>query len=253
MTKIGDSKFGIKHIFALSLIVLLITGCAHPIVIAPTLSNVQAHTGDSNKINAAVGYYIPESTTDLEVTTPGGGGDNVRYYPYRDIESGYQAVLASVFRSVSKVSVPSPNSEGGDNLDYVIEPVIVTNSGSTGFFTWPPTNFSIDITNQIRNSSGQLVDSPRVVGIGTAETGERLSEHGIAGRRAMEDALVKMRTSLRESKLGTKSTKINTTTPIATPTSDAQSRLIQLLELKNKGLITPQEYEAKKKTILDGL
>lgn len=246
-------NFSIKLTLALLAVAFLTVGCAHPIIISPALSSVTNDAGESKKIDASVGYYISASSTNLEVTTPGGGGDSVRYYPYRDIESGYQRVLASVFRTVSKISSPASQSPGNDKLDYVIEPVIITNSGSTGHFTWPPTNFSVDLSNNIRDASGQLVATSRVVGIGTAETSERLSEYGIAGRRAMEDALIKMRASLLESALSQKSTRTTPIAPITASTSDMENRLARLLELKNKGLISAQEYEEKRKAILDAL
>lgn len=253
MTIKGYWKFSVQQVLALGAVALLSVGCAHPIKVAPTVANLERASGDGKKIDASVGYYIPTNAENLEVTTPGGGGDNIRYYPYKDIEAGYTYALAGVFRRVIKVSTPTPRADGNDKLDYVIEPTIVTNSGGSGFFTWPPTNFSVDITNKIRNSSGQLVASPRVLGVGAAETGERLGEHGIAGRRAMEDALNKMRISLLESELGQKSTPAPVATSNTPPPSDVESRLARLAELKKKGLISPQEYEVKRKAILDSL
>ncbi|WP_168204720.1 SHOCT domain-containing protein [Noviherbaspirillum sp. UKPF54] len=249
----GYWKFSVRKILALTLVSLITVGCAHPISVAPTLTNIENGSETRKIIEVSVGYYISTSAENLEVTTPGGGGDNIRYYPYKDIEAAYKDTLGGVFRKVTKVSTPTLRPDGDDKLDYVIEPTIVTNSGGSGFFTWPPTNFSVDITNRIIDSTGQLVASPRVLGIGTAETGERLVDHGIAGRRAMEDALSKMRASLLESKLGQKSTAApvsTSTTPLA---SDVESRLARLAELKKKGLISPQEYEARRKVILESL
>jgi hypothetical protein len=239
---------------ALGAVALLIVGCAHPIKVAPNVTNIASGSGSSKIIDASIGYYIPTSAENLEVTTPGGGGDNIRYYPYKDIESGYKYALAGVFRKVIKVSTPTPRADGNDKLDYVIEPTIITNSGGSGFFTWPPTNFSVDITNKIRDSSGQIIANPRVIGVGTAETSERLGEHGIAGRRAMEDALSKMGVSLMESKLVGQNSAPTPASIVGTPTaSDVESRLARLGELKKKGLISPKEYEEKRKAILDAL
>ena len=234
---------------------LILTGCAHPILISPKLSEIQSKTTENRKIKAAVSYYIPVSSSNLEVTTPGGGGDSVRYLPYRDIESGYDEVLRSVFQSVVKVTSSSLKRGDHDEVDYVVEPIILTNSGSTGLFTWPPTNFSVDITNKIWDKNHNLIDSPRVVGIGVAETGEKLTEHGIAGRRAVEDALRKMRDSLFDSKLNKPSSVDGMSSGVSGSgiATSVEDRLRKLLELKDKGLITPQKYEKKRAEILKGL
>ncbi|OGB21699.1 MAG: hypothetical protein A3E23_05515 [Burkholderiales bacterium RIFCSPHIGHO2_12_FULL_65_48] len=62
----------------------LLTGCAHPIDVTPNTSGLDASAGAMAhpKISAKAAYYIASDLTKLEVTTPGGGGDNVRYYPY---------------------------------------------------------------------------------------------------------------------------------------------------------------------------
>lgn len=244
---------------------VLLGGCAHSINVSPSMSNVAAKTTQTTpqKIGVSVGYYISQKNRQLEVTTPGGGGDNVRYYPYEALEIGYRDVLTGLYRNaaISNSDTPNPN----DRFDYVIEPTVVTNSGSTGFFTWPPTNFSVDITNTIRDASGRVVASPRVVGVGTAETGERLRDHGFAGRRAMEDALVKTHAALQQVTLeqgGAKrevpSVALGDSKPkeqiVAQPkVNDVEERLRRLKDLKDKGLITNKDYETQKKSILDSL
>lgn len=243
----------------------LLGGCAHSINVSPSMPNVAAKTAQTTpqKIGVSVGYYISQKNRQLEVTTPGGGGDNVRYYPYEALEIGYRDVLTGLYRNaaISNADTPNPN----DRFDYVIEPTVVTNSGSTGFFTWPPTNFSVDITNTIRDASGRVVASPRVVGIGTAETGERLRDHGFAGRRAMEDALVKTHAALQQVALEKDGVKREAPSlalgdgkpkeqPVSQPkANDVEERLRRLKDLKDKGLITNKDYEVQKKSILDSL
>lgn len=244
---------------------ILLGGCAHSINVSPSMDAVAARTSQAaqKKIGVSVGYYISEKNRQLEVTTPGGGGDNVRYYPYEALEVGYRAVLTSLYRDAAISNSDKPNSN--DRFDYVIEPTVITNSGSTGFFTWPPTNFSVDITNTIRDSSGRVVATPRAVGIGTAETGERLKDHGFAGRRAMEDALIKTHSALRQvvlEKDGMKREQLPIVLDdskfkekiVAQPkVSDVEERLRRLKDLKDKGLITNKDYDVQKKTILDAL
>ena len=110
----------------------------------------------------------------LEVTTPDGGGDNVRYYPYRDMDAGYAQMLGNVFSDVIKMQAPSGLAKLEADLDYVVQPEIMTSSGGSGLLTWPPTNFSVDMTSSIRDMSGSLVAKPRVLGIGAANTREAL-------------------------------------------------------------------------------
>ena len=129
------------------LVVLLLAGCAHPIIIRPDSSSILREPASPEKIATKVGYYIPDDAMGLEVTTPGGGGDSVRYYPYRDLEEGYQLMLNNVYEGVSKVS---PNADGkrlaAEGIEFILKPRILTTSSSSSMATWPPTNFSVDLT-----------------------------------------------------------------------------------------------------------
>lgn len=235
-------------------IVSVLSGCAHRITVVPELAEIEKLPHGVDDRSMSVGYYIPPELLSLEVTTPGGGGDNVRYFPYRDIETGYERVLSNVFSDVVQLrSEPDYSRTKQLRLDYFIQPQIVTSSGSTGFFTWPPTNFTVDLTNTIRDENGAIISTPRVVGVGTAVTTERLSEHGVAGKRAMNDALSKMQAALLELELGVPSNEETPEQAKLPMTSNAASRLGNLKELKNKGLITNAEYEAKREEILDSL
>ncbi|AFP31949.1 SHOCT domain-containing protein [Marinobacter sp. BSs20148] len=231
-----------------------LSGCAHRITVAPELAKIERLSHGFDNRSVSVGYYIPSELLSLEVTTPGGGGDNVRYFPYRDIETGYERVLSNVFSGVVQLrSTPDYSRTKQLGLDYVIQPQIVTSSGSTGFFTWPPTNFTVDLTNSIRDENGTVIAAPRVVGIGTAETAERLSEHGVAGKRAMNDALSKMQAALLELKLGAPPNNESPKKTKSPMSSNAAFRLGNLKELKDKDLITKAEYEVKRKEILNSL
>jgi hypothetical protein len=236
----------------LALSVVLICGCAHRITIEPDIGKLALVPKVSQPIPIDVGYVIPPEASSLEVTTQGGGGDNVRYFPYRDIEPGFQSMLRNVFVSVEKMSSISANNPTA-HIDYVIVPTIVTSSGGSGLFTWPPTNFTVDLTCTIRDPAGVLVASPRVVGTGSAETGERLRDHAIAGRRAIEDALVKMQAAMLEVKFPSalQNGSGHAQPPVAV--GEAANRLNQLKELRDKGLISGPEYDAKRKAILDSL
>jgi hypothetical protein len=233
----------------------LMAGCAHPIKVAPNVAKVERVSSTPDRVVANVGYYIPPEVSSVEITTQGGGGDNIRYFPYIDIEPGFEKMLSNVFTGVVKLNsisdLPSI-ARGGTN--YIAQPLIITTSGGSGLFTWPPTNFTVDLTCNIRDSAGTLIASPRVVGTGSAETSERLHDFGIAGERAMEDALVKMQAAMLETKFGSAASDAHTTKPRSPDAvSDSGDRLSRLKELRDKGLISQGEYEAKRKAILDAL
>lgn len=224
---------------------LVLVGCAHPIDVAPDLSRLNASS--PNRIAAKVGLHIPPDLSSLEVTTPGGGGDNVRYAPYAAIAPGFQRMLSNVFETVVPVASVAP-AEAGAALDYVMVPTVVTNSGGSNLFTWPPETFTVDIMSTIRDKNGRVVATPRVVGTATATTGERISDHGFSGRRAFEDALRKMEVAIRE--WGTSPQPAKSSTARG---STVEERLKELKDLFERKLITEQEYEAKRKAILTDL
>lgn len=185
-----------KKVLSLFAVITLLSGCAHPIDVAPNQTKLLPTT-NTQKINARIAYYIPAELMSLEVTTPGGGGDNVRYKPYKAIEVGYAQILNNTFTNVHKLNTENDvKSATSENIDYIIQPVIITSSGSTGFFTWPPTNFTVDLTSEIKKLLNKKTTSIRVVGTGSSDLSEQLLDHGITGKKAMEDALLKTQNSL---------------------------------------------------------
>ena len=236
------------QILLASVILAILGGCAHPINVEPELGRISATTGQPLPIK--VGYFLPNDLVNLEVTTPGGGGDSVRYNPYASVSMGYQRMLSQVFSGVVSVaSLADFQSRANGDVDYVLTPHIVTNSGGSNFFTWPPETFSVDLVSTIRDKSGNVVASPRVVGMGSATTSERIKDHGYSGRRAFEDALRKMNPALREWAAGLRSANSRPTGPAGS----SAERLRQLRELLDRGLITEPEYETKRKAVLADL
>ncbi|WP_422095927.1 hypothetical protein [Variovorax sp.] len=228
------------------LAVTVLAGCAHPIAVVPDQARLARSADAPAPMPLRVGYHIPAALADMEVTTPGGGGDNIRYFPYRDIDAGFEKMLSNVFSDIVKLpSIAKPAETASSGVHYVIVPTIVTTSGGSGLFTWPPTSFSVDLTSQIRDPAGTLVASPRVVGFGSAETSERIFDHGIAGRRAMEDALLRMQAALRETSFSG--------APAQRQRGTTSERLDQLKALRERKDITEEEYEKKRKEILDAL
>ena len=244
-----------------TLVAISLFGCAHPIVISPNTAKIEREPSSLPKIKANVGFFIPPEASNLEVTTPGGGGDNVRYFPYRDLETAYQRMLLNVFDNVVKLKSASDSNELSKNeIKFTLVPDLITTSGSTGLFTWPPTNFTVDLTSKIRDASGKDVGNPRVVGNGQAAGfSEFKGDFGIAGRRAMEDALMKMQRALLEFRY--ENSTASAVTPIAIPANSASyqpkdqtsGRLEKLKNLFDRGLISKNEYERKRKEIVDSL
>ncbi|EGK70401.1 MAG: hypothetical protein GY848_18065 [Methyloversatilis sp.] len=178
------------------LLVLVLGACSHPIVITPDADKISA-VSDDRKINKRVGYYMTLAQRDAPVVTPGGGGDSIKYYPYRDIEGGFYRVLSNVFSDVTLLKSTN-DQETLDKYEVVliIKPEIRTTSQSSSIVTWPPTDFSVELTCQITDRSGKGIAETRVTGQGKAEFSEFVSDFSLAGKRASFDALMKTQDAL---------------------------------------------------------
>ncbi|AYQ28269.1 MULTISPECIES: hypothetical protein [unclassified Polaromonas] len=174
-------------------------GCAHPINMNPDLAALAA-PANAKVINKRAGYHMPDALRALEVTTPGGGGDKVRYFPYRDIEPGFYKALSEVFTSVTKVQNPKDLAAlqaGGVAL--LITPEVTTTSYSDGAFTWPPTQFSVKLVCDITDANGKAVQTVTVTGNGAATFDEFKANFSLAAVRASNEALAKLIQALAES------------------------------------------------------
>ena len=164
----------------------------------PDLASVK---GDGSPlVEKTAGYHISEASRALEVTTPGGGGDKVRYFPYRDIESGFYKALSEVFKGITKVTDPKDSEairKSGVNL--LITPEISTTSFSDSVLTWPPTQFTVTLSCTVTDAGGQVVDTVKVTGDGRASFDEFKSNFSLAAVRASNDALARLVKALRES------------------------------------------------------
>lgn len=101
-------------------VVLAATGCAHPISLTPDFAKVAGATVQKSERKA--GLAINEQSRAREVTTPGGGGDKLSYFPYRDLEVGIYQAMSQVFADVSKVSGPQDPKVKSEGLSYVVTP-----------------------------------------------------------------------------------------------------------------------------------
>ncbi len=185
----------IRTVLALFVIVLL-SGCAHPIVISPNIHHIEPEK-DSERIQKNVGYFIPADLREKEVITPGGGGDKVSYKPYKDLESSFYKMLSNVFEDVRLLTSKNDlETMKKHDLSYVITPDVTTNSSSSSIVTWPPTSFSVKLLCNIDDIEGKRIASPVVMGTGRAEYSEFKSDFSLSGKRAAEDAILKMQHEL---------------------------------------------------------
>lgn len=187
------------HLLALSLAGLL-GACAHPVSITPNLGSLPP---GEPAVQQNVAYVISEANRDMEITTPGGGGDSVRYFPYRELESGLFQALSGVYSRVTLLrATPDTAQMSKGNFTLVFLPTITTSSSSTSIVTWPPTDFSVTIGYTVQDADGLPVYKGSVVGTGQADFATFKSDFGIAGKRAAEDALRKFRAQVLASPVG---------------------------------------------------
>lgn len=168
----------------------LLTACAHPITLGSDVTKLNGKGGP--KIDQKVGLLLTEEQRNLQVTTPGGGGDKVSYQPYRDLETGLYVALSESFAGVTKLTSAADPKLTSENLRYVVKPTIATTSSSPSPFTWPPTAFTVELTCKITDAKDQLVTEVKVLGEGKAEFDEFKADHSLSARRASEDALTKL-------------------------------------------------------------
>jgi len=116
-----------KKVFFLTFLVVLISGCAHPLNISPDIAAINK-SASSEKSVKSISYYFTEDI-DKEVTTPAGGGDSVKYKTYKELYIGIYKVLSDNFKNVKMLKVRDDQTKA-DN-DLVAEITISTNSSSS--------------------------------------------------------------------------------------------------------------------------
>lgn len=169
--------------------VAMLGGCAHPISLNPNLSSVVG--SGSGKIDKAAGLSVAPDLVAREVIGPGGGGDKVSYFPYRDLEAGLYVALGETFGKVARVNGRADPKVAAEGLNYIVTPSISTTSHSPSLFTWPPTIFTIEINGRIEDPQGKVVAEVRANGEGRAEFDEFKADASLSAKRAAEDVLKK--------------------------------------------------------------
>lgn len=162
--------------------VVAMAGCAHPVSMVPQTKQID---NVPNKIEKSVAYVISPADMVKEVQTPGGGGDKVKYQPYKDLDAALYEAFSAVFADVTKVAAASE----AKGVSYVIEPSITTTSSSDSLVTWPPTHFSVNLVCKVRDANGQLLTEVSSVGDGAATFSEFKSDFSLSARRASRSAV----------------------------------------------------------------
>jgi len=188
----------IKVIVGLSLIFTV--GCAHQINITPALDSLVSD--GISKIDKNVGYYISSDDLSKEVTTPGGGGDKVRYFSYRDCAPVMKKILSNLFTQVHRLA--SANDKqfiSTNNIAYVFMPKIETNSSSKSSFTWPPTLFTVVLDCKATDSSGSVIWQKQINAQGEATFDEFKHDFPLAAKRAVKDAFLTLQKEIMQAEI----------------------------------------------------
>lgn len=180
---------------------MMLTGCAHKIDMAPNLDTIRTTQVEPFKLNVA--YYISDADKQLEVITPGGGGDKVKYTPYADTEAALNAVLSSAFyKAYTLKSLDDKAFIADKNISYIFQPKIVTSSSSENLFTWPPERFGVELScTALDPSNKSSLWEITTQGAGTADFGDYRKDFSAAARKASEDAFLKMLIELSKTKM----------------------------------------------------
>jgi hypothetical protein len=168
-------------------VVAVLAACAHPMSIEA--KNVPTRANGAVASDKKVAYVMSDVDRAKQVTTDGGGGDKVSYFPYRDFERSLRAALAATYADVSVVRTASDSAAIKETgAAFVFVPEILTSSSSPSLLTWPPTRFSLTLSVDVLDSAGIPQAKLRVTGNGAAEWEEFKGDFALAGRRAVEAA-----------------------------------------------------------------
>lgn len=181
--------------------ILLFSGCAHKIDIAPKLDTIRETKVETFKFNVA--YYLSDTDKQLEVITPGGGGEKVKYTPYADTEAALNAVLSNVFAKAYSIKTLDDKKFIMDkNISYIFIPKIITSSSSDNAFTWPPEKFSVELAcKAIDPASGNKLFEITTSSIGVADFGDYRQDFSFSAKMASEKAFLEMLVELSKNKI----------------------------------------------------
>ena len=160
----------------------LLAGCSHPITM---ITETTPPRSLAHLVPKKVAYVMTDAQRDQQVTTAGGSGDRVSYYPYRDLEKSIRDALRAVYRDVIVLrTAGDAKANEAAGVSLVFTPQIKTDSSSSSWITWPPTSFTAEVACVVSDAAGAEVTRVRATGNGTAEFGEFNGDYGLAARRA---------------------------------------------------------------------
>jgi len=181
------------------LLVLLVTGCAHPIVMNPELSALR--TENAKKSKATAGYYISPANKAIQVESKGGGGDFVTYFPYKDTEAALKTILSNKFSKVYSLNqLTNDPLVKTKNIKFIFTPTILTDSYSPSALTWPPTDFTVILTCKAYSEDGKNIWEKSVTGKGHAEYSEFKSDFSLSAKKASQHAFKLMMNEILSAK-----------------------------------------------------
>ena len=185
-------------------LLLLTCACAHPITITPALDALTAPGG--GRIEKSVGYYISPENLARQVETPGGAGDNVKYFPYKESEPALQRVLSNIFSEVHPLPSPSPAEIiASKNIAYIFIPTITTDSSScsavcvNGFvftawpycgYPWPPCAFTVSLDCRATDGAGKVIWETSFKTEAHQPWPVVKQDHSMAGKEAIREAFL---------------------------------------------------------------
>lgn len=189
----------LKIIFLTFSIVLFTAGCTHKIDITPKSGSGEAFKEDVKMYS--VGYYLSMSDRNRYVVSPGGGGDSIGYYPYKDLELGFREILLNNFEKVYRVKKMDDKSYIEEKrIRYVFTYDVSTTSSSSNIMTWPPENFTVTLSCDAFDNEGNKIWNDSVEGRGIAAFADYKTDFPVAGRRANRAALDKMFFKIKNNK-----------------------------------------------------
>ncbi len=171
--------------------VAITSGCTHDIQMTPNLTALR-QLESTVLIDKNVGYYISSENRGKKVVTPGGGGDKVAYKPYSDFEGGLISVLSKVYAQVHPVDSLTDSKIKEKNIHLIFIPEMTTTSSSGSAFTWPPTEFKIDLSCKAVDGEGNVVWQKELRSTGKAEFKEFKGDFSLAARRATESLILEL-------------------------------------------------------------
>lgn len=177
-------------------LVSLMVACAHPISLEPRATPTR---DEATLMAKKVAYVMNDEQRGRQVTTAGGGGDKVSYFPYRDMEKSFREALRAVFSDVVVLrSASDAQAVTASGAEFVFVPEIKTESFSSSIITWPPTRFDTVLQCQVNDASGAALTTVTAIASGAAEYSEFKGDFSMAARRSVQALADKFVEELRK-------------------------------------------------------